>query len=380
MKFVHLSDLHLGKRLNGYSRMEEQQEILNRILELIQAEQPDAVVIAGDIYDRPVPPEEATALLSTFLMQLHRLDLPVMMISGNHDSAERIAFAAGLLENSRIYISPAYDGNVKRVVLSDAAGEVAFHLLPYIKPTDVRRVWPEEAAEVTDYTSALRVAIRHLDLSAPRNVLAAHLFVTGAARCDSEELSIGGQDNVDAEVFSDFDYVALGHLHGPQNVDAQGRIRYCGTPLMYSVSECHQHKSVTVVSLDSPGNPEVRTIPLPVPRAVLRVEGAFDELLAGLPGMDPDAYLDFVITDEEETPDAVSRLRHRYPHVLSVRYCNSKTRAQESTDLLPAITAEAIDPLSSFEDLFTQQYGRPFSPEQRAYLQQLIDDLRGDGV
>ena len=374
MKFIHLSDLHLGKRLNGYSRLEEQRDVLSQIIRIVEEERPDAVLVAGDIYDRPIPPEEATRLLSSFLFQLHELKLPVLLISGNHDSAERIAFAADLLEDSQIYISPAYDGMVKRILLHDADGEVAFHLLPFIKPVDVRRAWPEEEKEINDYTDALRVAVRHMDLSSPRNVLLAHQFVTGASRCESEELSIGGQDNVDAEVFSPFDYVALGHLHGPQSVGDNPRIRYCGTPLMYSVSERLHRKSVSVVRLGADKSLDIRTIPLRMPRPIQRFAGSFDTLMSGAAGVDPEAYLDFVITDNEETPDAAARLRNRYPYVLTVRYDNERTRAQEREEL-PDLTAEAIDPLSSFEDLYEQQNGQPLSDVQRDYLREIIRQL-----
>ena len=377
MKLIHLSDLHLGKRLYAYQRLDEQRQVLDQILSHVDREQPDAVLIAGDVYDRPVPPEDAIALMSDFLMSLNRRGLPVLIISGNHDSAERIAFAADLLENSRIYISPAYHGEVKRILLRDAWGEVAFHLLPFIKPTDVRQAFPEEAEEIRDYTDALRAAIARMDLSAPRNVLLAHQFVTGAERSESEELAVGGQDNVSAEVFSAFNYVALGHLHRPQQVGGDPRLRYSGTPLVYSVSESAHEKTVTVVELDGDGTLAVRTLPLHMPRAVQRVRGSFQALLDGLPGMDSEAYLDFVITDDDETPDAARKLRERYHYMLAVHYDNARTR-ELTQGVLPDLVPEDTDPLTAFEELFEIHYKHGFSPEQRTYLEAVLADLRRD--
>ena len=244
MKLLHLSDLHLGKRLNEFSLLEDQAYILDRILEIAVREAPDAVLIAGDVYDRAVPAAEAVALLDRFLVALARAGLPVLMISGNHDSPERLSFAARLMEKERIHIAPVYDGAVTPVTLEDRYGPVDVYLLPFLKPAHVRRCFPEETIET--YTDAVACAISHLDLDpGRRNVLVTHQFVSGAATCESEERSIGGSDDVDAAVFASFDYVALGHLHAPQDVGSP-RIRYCGTPLKYSFSEAGHRKSVTV--------------------------------------------------------------------------------------------------------------------------------------
>ncbi len=266
---------------------------------------------------------------------------------------------------------------MKCVRLRDAWGEVAFHLLPFLRPADVRRAWPEEADAIQDCSDALRIAIAHMDLSCPRNVLVAHQFVTGAERSESEEVMVGGQDNVNAEVFSPFQYVALGHLHRPQQVGGDPRLRYSGTPLQYSVSESTHEKSVTVVELDASGTPSLRILPLAMPRAVQRFRGSFAELLAGRPGMDGEAYLDFVITDDDETPDAARQLRERYPYLLSVHYDNARTRALEQ-ELTPAPAPEETDPLTAFEELFGQQHGHGFSPEQRTYLEAVLAELRRD--
>lgn len=263
MKLIHLSDLHIGKRVNEVSMIEEQASVLSQIIGIIDGEHPDAVLIAGDVYDKSVPSAEAVTLLDDFLCRLAERNLPVLIISGNHDSPERLAFGGRLMEGSGIHVSPVYSGNVESVTLSDEHGTVTFWLLPFVKPVHVKRCFPDEAIE--SYTGAIRAAIGHMgaDFSG-RNVLLTHQFVTGAATCESEEISVGGSDNVDASVFEGFDYVALGHIHGPQNIGSD-HIRYCGTPLKYSFSEAGHRKSVTVVELGEKGCLNVHTVPLPPP-------------------------------------------------------------------------------------------------------------------
>ena len=247
MKLMHLSDLHLGKRVNEFSLLEDQQYILNEILQMADRERPDGVIIAGDVYDKAVPPAEAVSLLDRFLVELARRSLQVFVISGNHDSPERMAFGGRLMEGSGLHMAPVYRGQVDPIPLEDAYGPVNLYLLPFVKPAQVRRFFPDR--EIATYTQALEAAISAMDLDPRvRNVLVTHQFVTGAERCDSEELSVGGSDNVDVSVFAPFDYVALGHIHGPQCVGRE-TVRYCGTPLKYSFSEARHRKSVTLVEL-----------------------------------------------------------------------------------------------------------------------------------
>ena len=234
MKLIHLSDLHLGKRVGEVSMLEDQAYILDRVLDIVDGAGPDALLIAGDVYDKSVPSAEAVTLFDDFLCRLARRKLPVLVISGNHDSPERLAFGARLMEGAGVHLSPVYDGNITPITLTDEHGPVDFWLLPFLKPAHVQRFYPEET--IDSCTDAVETAIAHMDIDpGRRNVLLCHQFVTGAATCESEELSVGGTDNVDAAAFNGFDYVALGHLHGPQNVGS-GRIRYCGTPLKYSFS------------------------------------------------------------------------------------------------------------------------------------------------
>ena len=278
MKLFHLADLHLGKRVNGFSMVEDQRHILAQILDMARQERPQAVLIAGDVYDKSVPSAEAVELLDWFLVELTKLGLQVLLIAGNHDSAERLAFGGRLMEGKGIHLSPVYDGNISPITLTDDHGEVHFWLLPFLKPAHVKRFYPDEGIE--SYTDACRVAVEKMGIDpAQRNVILVHQFVTGSSTCDSEEISVGGTDNVNADVFADFDYVALGHIHGPQNIGSE-RIRYCGTPLKYSFSEAKHQKSITVVELGEKGSFELRTIPLTPLHDMREIRGSYDEVTA----------------------------------------------------------------------------------------------------
>ncbi len=376
MKLIHLSDLHLGKRVNEFSMLEDQRYILTEIIRIIDAEQPDAVLIAGDVYDKPVPSAEAVQLLDDFLCRLANRNLQVLMISGNHDSAERVAFGGRLMEGSGIHISPAYDGIVKPVTLNDKWGEVRFYLLPFLKPVHVRRFYPEE--EIETYTDALRVAVKHMNVEeTTRNVLLTHQFVTGAERCDSEEVSVGGTDNVDATVFDAFDYVALGHIHGPQQV-CRPTIRYCGSPLKYSFSEAKHQKSVTVIELEEKGGINLRTVPL-VPRHDMReIRGRYMEVTAKsfYEQMKTDDYLRITLTDEEDVPNAVGKLRVIYPNLMKLDYDNSRTR--NTFHLEDAADVEHLSPIELFAELYEKQNNVPMNQEQTNFVQSLMEQLWED--
>lgn len=373
MKLIHLSDLHLGKRVNDFPMLEDQAYILDRILEIAGEEQPDAVLIAGDVYDKTVPSAEAVALLDGFLVKLADRSLPVLLISGNHDSPERLAFANRLMEGRGVYIAPVYHGEVSPVTLEDDRGPVDFWLLPFLKPAHIRRFFPEEGVE--SFTDAMACAIRHMPLDpARRNVLVTHQFVTGAARCESEEVSVGGADNVDASVFAPFDYVALGHIHGPQNVGG-ARIRYCGTPLKYSFSEAGHQKSVTIVELGEKGSLEVRAVPLLPQRDMVELRGSFAQLKSPefYGQVDRDAYVRVILTDENDIYDAMGQLRPVYPNLMALDYDNLRTRSG-------AVVLEEADvkrdPLELFADFYQQQNHQPMSEEQRRYLMELLETIQ----
>lgn len=371
MKFIHLSDLHLGKRVNEFPMIEDQQYILAQILNAIDGERPDAVVLAGDIYDKTVPSTEAVQLFDDFLVGLAERKLQTFVISGNHDSSERLAFANRLIDASGVHLSSVYSGKITPVTLKDAFGEVDIYMLPFIKPAHVRRFFPEEPVET--YTDAVRLAVREMKIDPEkRNVLIAHQFVTGASRSDSEEVSVGGLDNVDASAFEGFDYVALGHIHSPQNVGTE-RIRYAGTPLKYSFSEAKDQKSVTVFELKEKGALSVRTVPLVPLHDLKEIKGAYDEVVRRSfyeHTTYPDDYLHITLTDERDVPDAMAKLRTVYPRLMTLSYDNTRTRAKNVVGKAEA--AETKTPEELFAELYEKQNGSPMTEEERAFLKRTI--------
>lgn len=374
MKFLHLADLHLGKRVNGFSMLEDQAHILRQILAILDDEQPDGVLIAGDVYDKSVPSVEAVGLLDGFLTELRARGVPVLLISGNHDSPERLAFGGRVMDSCGIHISPVYDGALAPVTLQDAFGPVHVWLLPFVKPAHVRRWFPD--ADIESYTDAMAEAVAHMDIdTAARNVLVTHQFVTGGARSGSEELSVGGTDNVDSGVFAPFDYVALGHLHGAQHIGRE-TIRYAGSPLKYSFSEARQHKSVTVVTLGEKGDVQVRTVALTPLRELREIRGSYDELTARSfyeHTTYRSDYLHLILTDEQDVFDAMSRLRTIYPYLMTLDYDNARTRAAGGMSV-PAET-ERRTPLELFEALYKRQNHQPMSEVQREYIAQLMEQI-----
>ena len=373
MKLVHLSDLHLGKRVNEYSMLEDQAFILKRILGIIETEKPDAVILAGDIYDKSIPSAEAVQLFDDFLYQLARLRLEVFVISGNHDSPERIAFGGRLMDASGIHMSPVYNGSVAPVTLTDAYGPVNIYMLPFLKPATVRRFFGEEIAT---YTDAVKAAISAMDIDpSARNVLVTHQFVTGAARSESEEVTVGGTDNVDADVFDSFDFVALGHIHSPQNCGSE-RIRYCGTPLKYSFSEAKDRKTITIVELMEKGILSLRTVDLIPKRDLVELKGTYAELtLRSFYETTPwqEDYTHITLTDEEDIPDAIGKLRTIYRHLMKLDYDNQRTRASSSIEGAEAV--ESKSPLELFADFYELQNNQPMSGEQAAYMENLIETI-----
>lgn len=375
MKFLHLSDLHLGKRLNEYSLLEDQSYILDQILLAVDHEKPDGVIIAGDLYDKPTPPAEAVALLDSFLSRLAAQKIAVFIISGNHDSPERISFGARLMERSRVYLSPVYNGSISPITMEDTFGAVDVFLLPFIKPANVRSFYPDEA--IDSYTAALSHVIGQLDIHPDRrNVLVTHQFVMGAVRSESEDVTVGGSDAVDASVFAPFDYVALGHLHAPQNVSGE-RIRYCGTPLKYSFSEAKQQKSITIAELGAKGELTIRCLPLTPLRDMIEIRGAYEELVerSYYQELHRDDYFHITLTNEADVPDAAARLRVSYPNLMKLDYDNRRTRALHGADDAAA-PAVSRSPLALFSDFYERQNGQPMTAEQEIYMKQLIARLQ----
>ena len=374
MKFVHLSDLHLGKRVNDFSMIEDQKYILTRIINVIDDEQPDGIIIAGDVYDKPVPSVEAVELFDDFLVRLAKRKLQVFIISGNHDSPERLSFGNRLIDLSGIHVAPAYNGEVTPLTLEDDFGKVRVYMLPFVKPVNVRGFFPDEPVET--YTDAVRVAVRGMGISDDcRNILITHQFVTGASRSESEEISVGGSDNVDAAVFEGFDYVALGHIHGPQNIGSE-RIRYCGTPLKYSFSEASHKKSVTVVDLLEKGSISVRTVELAPLHDLVELRGTYYELTLKnfYDGTSyQDDYVHITLTDEDDIPDAVSRLRVIYRNLMKLDYDNARTR--HKAEISGAADVEKKTPFELFSDFFVQQNGIEMTAEQSDFMKNMIEKI-----
>ena len=373
MKLIHLSDLHLGIRLNEYSLLEDQEYILTKILNVIDEEKPDAVVIAGDLYDRPDPPSEAVRICDEFLVSLAGRRIPTFIISGNHDSAQGLAFANRLIDASGIHFSPVYGGKIEPITLRDAYGPVNIYMLPFIKPIHARRFFREK--EIKDYTDALSAAVSQMKPDpCERNVLISHQYVTGAERSDSED-NVGGLDNVDASVFDGFDYVALGHLHGPQNVGSE-RIRYCGTPLKYSFSEAEQKKSVTVAELGEKGSLTIRERTLVPVRELAVLRGKYAELMSKdfYEGTSlQEDYVRIILTDEDEIMDVQRKLRTVYHNLMQIDYDKRRTRHG-------AVNAAAEDvptrsPAELFEAFFLAQNGYEMSEQEKEYVRGLIEDV-----
>ena len=391
MKLIHTADLHIGKSVCEHSMLDEQRFILANILEVVATEKPDALLIAGDVYDKSVPSAEAVAVLDEFLVQLSKTGTKVFVLSGNHDSAERIAFGGRIMADRGVYMSPVYSGAFTPVTLKDELGEVDVWMLPFVRPATVRACLEgdDDRAQVTDYTSATRMAIAQMKFAdGRRNVLLAHQFVTGAERSDSEE-SVGGLDNVDASVFEGFDYVALGHIHKPQNVakDAAGvaRARYSGTPLKYSLSEKDHKKSLTVVELGGKtqsglADISVREIPLKPAHDVREIRGTFAELVSPeyqrkqvAEGLKLDDYVYVKLTDENDVPDAALKLRGIYPNLMMLDYDNERTRNQRIT--VGDTKVEQRTPMELFGEFFTDMTKRELNEEESKFVQDIIEGI-----
>ena len=377
MKLIHLSDLHLGKRVNGFSMLEDQKYILTKILNVIDEEKPDAVLIAGDVYDKSVPSAEAVELFDDFLVRLAKKSVQTFVVSGNHDSPERLAFANRLIDVSGIHLSPVYNGKVEPITLTDEFGPVNIYMLPFVKPAHVRHFFPEE--EIATYTDAVAVAVAQMKADmTQRNVLITHQFVTGAERSESEEISVGGADNVDAAVFDGWEYVALGHIHGPQNIGT-GRIRYCGTPLKYSFSEAGHEKSVTVVELGEKDQLTVRCVPLKPMRDLVEIRGRFEELTdrnfyEGTTYQND--YIHVTLTDEDDIPEVISKIRLVYPNLMKLDYDNRRTR--HTAEISGTADVENKHPFELFAGFYEQQNGMPMSEEQADFMRELIEKVWED--
>ena len=376
MKFVHLSDLHLGKRVNEYSMLEDQEYILTKIINIIDDEKTAGVIIAGDVYDKSIPSAEAVQIFDDFLTRLAKRNLQVFIISGNHDSPERMSFGSRLMDQSGIHISQVYDGKITPFTLQDESGDVNIYMLPFVKPVHVKRFSDES---IESYTDAMRVAIAQMNVDqSVRNLLITHQFVTGATRSESEDISVGGSDNVDVSVFDSFDYVALGHIHSPQNCTSE-RVRYCGTPLKYSFSEAKDNKSITVVELEEKGKLSVKTVSLVPMRDMVEIKGRYNEIMLKSFYENTsyqEDYIHITLTDEEDIVDAIGKLRTVYHNLMKLDYDNKRTRSVAQVD--GAVDVETKTPIELFSDFYELQNNQPMSDDQKAFVEDLIEQVWED--
>lgn len=373
MKILHLSDLHFGKNLNGFSLYHDQQYMNQQILTIAKQEAIDAVIIAGDVFDKSVPNTQAIQLFDEFLTSWAELHLPIFIISGNHDSAQRIAFGANLFKDQQIFISPVYNGNISSITLYDNNGAINFYLLPFIKPAIVRNYFPDE--EITSYNQAIAVALKQLSVNTQeRNILIAHQFVTGAYTCDSEEVIVGGLDNIDATLFNNFDYVALGHLHTPQSV-LRDSIRYCGTLLKYSFSEATQQKTATILDFPDKKSLTIKEISLTPLHDLRKIRGTYDEITLknNYAHTNTNDYISITLTDEQDIPDAINRLRAIYPNIMQLTYDNKRT---STTQLIDTNNInESQTPFDLFAEFYIKQNNQPLNEEQITMMKDFIQEI-----
>lgn len=376
MKLLHTADLHIGKSVNGFSLIEDQRYILSQILRLAQDHQVDALLVAGDMYDKTTPSAEAVALLDWFLTSAHEQGLEVFAIPGNHDSAERVAYASGILERHGVHLPETYKGRLKSYALEDELGEVHIWLLPFLKPVHVRPYFPDTEIN-QDYTLALNAAIQSEDIDKnSRNVVLAHQFVFSGSKlpitCDSE-LNVGGLDCVDASVFDDFDYVALGHIHRAQRVGRE-EVRYSGSPLKYSFSEIDHVKSVTLIDLAEKGHVSIEALELKPLRDLRCIRGPLAELCSDEVVTDQNAqdYLRIILTDDSPQLNALSALRAHYPNLMAIEYDNARTRstgAQPLTETFDILE----DPFVLFGRFFEMQNGMKLSEDQEIIVRKALE-------
>ena len=376
MKLFHLSDLHIGKRVNEFSMIEDQKYILTQILYAADQEKPDGILISGDVYDRTIPTAEAVQMFDAFLTRLSEQKIPAFIISGNHDSAERLAFGSSLMGKSGIYFSKVYDGTVEKIPMQDAYGTVWIYLLPFLRPSTIRHALPERAEEVQSAADAVRIALEQTKIDEKeRNVLLAHQFVTGAKRCDAEELQVGDVDQIPAELFASFEYVALGHIHSPQKVGRE-TVRYCGAPLKYSFSEAGQEKSITVVELKEKDSVDLRTIPLKPLHDLRKIRGTYLEVTAKsfYENRDCEDYLQVTLTDEEDVPDGMAKLRTIYPNLMRLEYDNKRTRS--NAEVRAAERVEEKSELELFQEFYELQNNQPMTEVQEQFVEELLRGMK----
>lgn len=371
MKFAHISDLHIGKKVGEFSMLEDQRYILKQITDIIARSDLCGVIIAGDIYDKSVPSAEAVALCDEFLTDLAKTGTKIFIISGNHDCPERIAFGSKIMETASIYVAPVFDGKLKKIRVEEGCEKADIYLMPFLRPVYVKRFYEDKI--INNYNDAVNAVLADItpDKSAV-NILVAHQFVTGAQKCDSEEISVGGIDNISSELFKNFDYVALGHIHGPQNIGRE-TVRYCGSPLKYSASETNHQKSITFIDIRNK-DITVSCEKLTPLRDMRKLWGTYKYLTLreNYIYTNTEDYVYITLTDEEEIPDAIGKLRSLYPNIMKLDYDNSRTKQNQTLKLKDVEQKSAIQ---LFDEFYETQNNQKMSEEQTALITRLIQEV-----
>ena len=382
MKILHVSDLHIGKRVNGISMVEDQKYILGQIVAIAKEQRVGAILISGDIYDKASPSAEAVTVLDSFLSNLTSAGIRVLAVPGNHDSAERIAYAQGLLAAQGVCFPPVFTGAIQKVELEDEYGLIHFWLLPFLRPGDVRRFFPEiEIGD--DYSAALKAVLGTCDLNRScRNIVLTHQLVTAAGKSPDradDEIKLGGIDNVDVSIYDQFDYVALGHVHRPQRV-GRDTVRYAGSPLKYSFSEARYPKSAVLVDVGSKSRDDevgacisFELIPLKPLHDMREVCMRLDDLLAQRSNLGAEAndYLHVTLTDEHPQLDAMAKIRDLFPNTMAVDY-NNVTLAMRRERVRTAVDPDKVDTVELFERFYEEQVEKPVDDVQHEIVSKVV--------
>ena len=377
MKLMHLSDLHLGKLVLEQSMIDDQKYILNQIIDIVKKEKVDIVLIAGDVYDKSIPTIEAVNLFSNFLTKLYKLKVLVFVISGNHDSKDRLSFGNELFVDNGIYIEGIFNGNLRCETTNDKYGKLNIYMLPFIKLVEIKRFYPDEIIDT--YEDAIKCILKHSSINKnERNIIMVHQFVTSLGedviRSDSESISLGGIDNIDVTLFKDFDYVAMGHIHGPQKVGRE-TARYSGSPLKYSFSEVNQKKSVCIIEFNSKEDINISKIPLIPIRDMRVIKGPFDKLISKeiVNIENKNDYLDVVLTDDDYIINAIGKLRKFYPNILKLEYENKIS----SNDVLDNIDIDKsnMSPIDLFSEFYKMQNGIELPAKKKKIIEEVIKEV-----
>ena len=367
MKFAHLADLHIGKKLNGISLLEDQRYVLNQVVDIVKKEKVDGILLAGDIYQTSQPSSEALSLFDEFLGNLVKANIPCYMISGNHDSEQRIAYFSRLIRKANVFTNELFNGTIQTIKVEDEYGELHIHLLPFIKPIDLKKYYPDEKIDTYQKMMELVIAASNIDYS-QRNILLCHQFITGAVTSDSEVFAIGTLDNINHQVFENFDYVALGHLHHPQHV-GKDTIRYSGSLLKYSLSEINSNKSITIVDVKEKGNVRIDKIPLIPPHEMRELKGYYKDLMKEAYSED---YISVILEDDVVLPDAYLSLMTNFPNMISYRL-NKNNEVYDHVELLDMDNKSVLD---LFTDFYRGQNNDLMpSNEQLDLIKRIIDEI-----